>query len=397
MKEAAINVPEHSKDKVFAGGDVIQPYVYVLVFASVSIITGFIWDISWHMSFGRDRFLAPPHIFIYIGAIVAGSVSGFQVLKRSFFGTPADKISSVKFWSFFYSPLGGLFCVWGAIAMLTSAPFDNWWHNTFGLDTKVFSPPHSLLLTGMITIQLGSYISVVAAGAGKSFDARTAARHNWLFAIAAGALLATIFTLFVEFLEPGQMHSVKFYMMACTLFPVYLVAMSMASKTRWGATVTAAVYMFIMLFMVWLLEIFPAKPLLGPVFNHFDHYQPFRFPLLLILPAIPVDIIFYKLKDKKPWIRIVLAALAFLLVLLMVQWYFGAFYHTSIHARNWVFASNSLNYASSPYIAFRYTFDPRLVDTGMRLVKGLALAAVFAIVSSTAGYYWGRWIRKVQR
>jgi hypothetical protein len=396
MNEAVIGVHSHS-GTTDVGDDSIKPYIYVLTIASLFIITGFIWDISWHMSFGRDRFLAPPHIFIYIGSIVAGTVSGFQVLKRSFFGTPADRASSVKFWWIFYSPLGGLFCIWGAIAMLTSAPFDNWWHHTFGLDTKIFSPPHSLLLVGMITIQLGAYISVVAAGAGKTFDIKTARLHNWIFAITAGSLLATIFTLFAEFLEPALMHSVRFYTMASILFPVYLFAMSRASKIKWGATVAAGAYMGVLWFMLLLLPLFHAKPMLGPVFNHFDHYQPFRFPILLVLPAMGIVIVFYRFKDKKPWLRIVLAALGFELILLVVQWYFGGFYHTSVHSRNWVFESNSLTYAESPNRPYRYVFDPALVDTGMRLVKGMFVAFVFAVISGMAGYAWGNWIKRVQR
>jgi len=377
--------------------DGIKPYVYVCVVASVSIILGFIWDISWHMSIGRDRFFTPPHCFIYAGAVIAGCFSGYQVLRISFWGTPAEKAGSIKFWGIFYSSLGGLLCIWGAMAMLTSAPFDNWWHNTYGLDTKIFSPPHTLLLTGMITIQIGAYVSVVAAGAGKTFDAKTTKKHNWIFAIAAGSVLSTLFTLFTELLEPSLMHSIGFYEAAGLIFPVYLLAVSRASKTKWGATAASAVFMAEMIFMVWVLELVPAKPLLGPVFNHFDHYQPFRFPLLLIFPAMVIDIINNKLKNQSIWLVAPATALAFLLVILPVQWYFGTFYHTSVYSRGWVFASYSLNYGTNPGREYRYTFNPALVDTGWRLVIGLFFAYCLALVSSFLGYLWGGWIRKVQR
>ena len=55
-----------------------------------------------------------------------------------------------------------MFCVWGAIAMLTSAPFDDWWHNTYGLDVTILSPPHTVLLLGMVGIQFGAMVSVMA-------------------------------------------------------------------------------------------------------------------------------------------------------------------------------------------------------------------------------------------
>ncbi len=60
----------------------------------------------------------------------------------------------MKIWGF-RGPLGAFIAVWGCIAMLTSAPFDNWWHNAYGLDVKIVSPPHTLLSLGSLTIKIG--------------------------------------------------------------------------------------------------------------------------------------------------------------------------------------------------------------------------------------------------
>jgi len=55
----------------------VQPYVYACVFSSVCIVTGLIWDISWHTSIGRDGLFAPPHLVIYLGAVLSGLFSRF--------------------------------------------------------------------------------------------------------------------------------------------------------------------------------------------------------------------------------------------------------------------------------------------------------------------------------
>ena len=47
------------------------------------------------------------------------------------------------------APLGVFLAGWGGIAMITSAPFDNWWHAAYGLDVKIVSPPHTLLILGI--------------------------------------------------------------------------------------------------------------------------------------------------------------------------------------------------------------------------------------------------------
>ena|GEM_PF-1982804 len=40
--------------------------------------------------------------------------------------------------------------------MLTSAPFDDWWHNAYGLDVEILSPPHAVLALGMFGVTVGS-------------------------------------------------------------------------------------------------------------------------------------------------------------------------------------------------------------------------------------------------
>jgi len=373
----------------------IQPYVYASVFSSLCIIVGLIWDISWHTSIGRDGLLAPPHDVIYLGAIFAGLFSAYQILRTTFFGSPMEKQSSVKFWGVFYGPLGAMFCIWGAIAMLTSAPFDDWWHNTYGLDVVILSPPHTLLALGIMMIQFGAMIAVLSSlNAAKN---NNGVMHKWLFAIAAGLLLTSFYTLFSEYLNKSRSHSALCYQVGAVLFPLFLIAVVRASKMRWAATATTGVYIFMLCMMLWILPLFHATPRLGPVLNHFDHYQPFHFPLLLVIPALAIDIIFFKLEHKKPFIKVLLASLAFLLLFFIVQWFFGDFLQTSPNARNWFFGSSAWYFGANPDWEYRYAFHPDRIDTGSDLIIGMLIAAVIAFATGFAGYIWGGWMQKVKR
>ena len=40
--------------------------LYAVLTASACIVVGLIWDISWHMSIGRDTFWTPPHLLEYV-------------------------------------------------------------------------------------------------------------------------------------------------------------------------------------------------------------------------------------------------------------------------------------------------------------------------------------------
>lgn len=374
---------------------VIQPYVYASVFSSLCIMVGLIWDISWHTSIGRDGLLAPPHDVIYLGAIISGLFSAFQVLKTTIVGSAFEKQASVKFWGIFYGPLGALFCIWGAIAMLTSAPFDDWWHNTYGLDVVILSPPHTLLALGIMMIQFGAIIAVLSSLHAAQNDNGTI--HQLLFTIAAGLLLTSIYTLFSEYLQKARSHSALCYQVGAILFPLFLIAISRATKMRWAATATAAVYMSIMLMMLWILPLFHASPRLGPVLNHFDHYQPFHFPLLLIIPALGIDFVFLTAKQQKPFVQVILASLVFFLLFFIVQWNFGGFLQTSPYARNWFFGSFSWYFGANPEWPYRFAFHPNNIDTGFSLVKGMLIAGVLAILSGLAGNKWGAWMKRVQR
>ena len=78
--------------------------------------------------------------------------------------------------------------------------------------------------------------------------------------------------------------------MSAATFPVYLLGMARASKFRWGATWIALVYMAIVAAMAWVLPLFPGQPRLGPIYNPIDHFVPLPFPLLLVVPAVAIDL-----------------------------------------------------------------------------------------------------------
>src|SRR5215467_473251 len=135
-------------------------YIWLCLLAVTSSIVGINWDISWHRSIGRDTFWTPAHVAIYLCGLLAGISSTYLILAISLGKRKAAKDSYVKVWGF-HGPLGSFISVWGGFAMLTSAPFDNWWHNAYGLDVEIVSPPHVLLIGGILAVQLGALILIL--------------------------------------------------------------------------------------------------------------------------------------------------------------------------------------------------------------------------------------------
>ncbi len=386
-----------------ATGAVPWTVVAVLV-ASTFVAAGIVWDISWHSTIGRDTFWTPAHMMEYIGGLVAGLSCGWLVLSTTFAGTSVERRRMVRFWGF-RGPLGAWVAIWGTFAMLTSAPFDNWWHNAYGLDVKILSPPHTLLALGIVSIQAGALLMTVAwqnrvtaaaARAGTAAATADTALARWLYVYAAGILLLMLATMTTEYQHRVIMHSSLFYRVAALVFPFALAAAARASTLRWPATATAAVYTVTRLVGVWVLPLFPAHPKLGPIYQSVTHMVPPDFPLLVLVPAVAMDLVFQRTRSLGGWATSALAGFAFLLVFVAVQWPFATFLQDG-PTRNWLFATNNYVYAMpTTAAAYRHVFVP-LDRSGAAFARGMLIAALVAVLSTRVGLGAGSWMRRVWR
>jgi hypothetical protein len=363
--------------------------IYAVLFASTSVILGVIWDISWHRSIGRDTFWTPAHLAIYTGGIVAGLTSGWVALRTTFAGSETERGTAVRFWGF-RAPFGAWVCIWGAFAMITSAPFDDWWHNAYGLDVKIISPPHMLLAAGIAAIQCGAMLTALAWQNRAAGDRR---HLGQLYLYGAGLLLLLAATVATEHTQRWDMHTSHFYQVSAGAFLFFLVSAARASIAKWPATIAAAVYMGWTLFMLVLMPLFPAQPLLGPIYVQVDRFMPPDFPLLLIVPAIAIDLVMQRGRGRiNDWLLALLVSAAFLVAFLAVQWPFADFLMTPA-ARNWFFISHRMPYSvDAAFQARWYSLNPP-----DNLVKGLSIAVVIGYVSARCGLWWGNWMSRVQR
>src|SRR5829696_8914882 len=191
-------------------------HVYAVVASAAMVVVGLLWDISWHMSIGRDTFWTPAHLLIQGGVLLAFVSSGLLALHTTFRGTAEEKASAVSFWGF-RAPLGAWVAVLGCGAMLTSAPFDDWWHDAYGLDVRIVSPPHILLGLGMMGIVLGALLRTLALQ--NASDGATRERASILFAASSGFFLSILAILLFEDSARSAMHSGGFYRTLSRILP----------------------------------------------------------------------------------------------------------------------------------------------------------------------------------
>lgn len=79
-----------------------------------------------------------------------------------------------------------------------------------------------------------------------------------------------------------------FYRDLALALPLGLVGMSRAAPHRWGCTIMATVYAVVMMALVGVMA---ASPSLMPLAYKLGHVVPPAFPLLLLAPAVALDLL----------------------------------------------------------------------------------------------------------
>ncbi len=373
-------------------------YIWAGALAVTSASIGGQWDVAWHRSIGRDTFWTPAHMAIYACGVIAGIV-GLYLVLTAMFGRSSYaarlREASVNIFGL-RAPLGVFLAGWGGVAMLTSAPFDNWWHNAYGLDVKIVSPPHALLIVGIRAIDLGMLLLMLAAmnRASDAGDANFKTLRR-LFLYLGGLLLGGQMFFIMEYTWDVMLHRVTAYISLAIAVPVVLATISQASRFRWAATTISAIYVASLIGFILIFPLFPAQPKLGPVFYPVTYLVPPKFPILLIAPALALDLVWQRTRNWRLWQIALVSGVIFVVVIFAVEWPFAKFL-MSHASENRFFGTIYFDYNSRPqgYDRMRRFFQP---DSGMTLWLGLLRASLYASISTWLGLVFGRWMRGVQR
>jgi hypothetical protein len=157
-----------------------QVSAWLMLYLLLQAELGLAWDRQWHDLVGRDRFWIPPHIMLYTGIGAAGLIALCLVLidtlryRRKAPGV--DDSSTIRVLWLFHAPLGFVLLGFGTLIDLLAAPFDNYWHELYGIDVTLWSPFHIMGTIGGIVAGLG-LIYAFASEAALEREAKHPTRH----------------------------------------------------------------------------------------------------------------------------------------------------------------------------------------------------------------------------
>lgn len=119
------------------------------------------WDDSWHTDRGRDEFAIAPHLLLYGGvALAALTVAAWGLAAWRQVGWGSAGVRRVL-----ADPALRLAAAGGAVTLF-SAPVDAAWHEAYGRDAVLWSPPHLTAVVGTLALSVG-LLAGLRSGAGR--------------------------------------------------------------------------------------------------------------------------------------------------------------------------------------------------------------------------------------
>lgn len=187
------------------------------------------WDDSWHTDVGRDDAAIPPHLLLYGGVLVASlAVAAWGLLAWRRAGWGLDGVRAVLTGPALL--LAGL----GGVTTLASGPVDALWHELYGRDSVIWSPPHLTAVLGTLALSVG-----LLAGLRYS-QGRTAVVARLL---AAAGVIGTLQVPVLEYDSDVPQFSALWFLPVAALGVCLAVALlDDLLPGRWDALAAAAVY-----------------------------------------------------------------------------------------------------------------------------------------------------------
>ena len=146
-------------------------------------VIGFIWDVAWHIDFGRDQQLfTPPHVLILTGLLGIGVAGVFAVGLAS--------VERAEVWRRFgplHVPVSGLALIVLSGGAALGFPLDDLWHRAYGIDVTMWGPTHLLMIGGASLTPI-ALLLMYAEGGGPRLEGReqTAYRLGLVMALMLG-------------------------------------------------------------------------------------------------------------------------------------------------------------------------------------------------------------------
>jgi hypothetical protein len=155
----------------------------VAMWSLVVAVVGFVWDVAWHIDFGRDtQLFTVPHTLIITGLLGLGLAALFSIGLAT-----VERADAAWHLGPLRIPRGAL-----ALGVLSAGatlgfPLDDLWHATYGVDVTMWGPTHLMMIGGASLAPLALWLLFTEAGPSAGSERlRHHLRRNLALAVVIG-------------------------------------------------------------------------------------------------------------------------------------------------------------------------------------------------------------------
>jgi hypothetical protein len=227
-------------------------------------VIGFYWDVAWHLDLGRDEGIwTPAHVMIVVGLSGLVFAGGIATIFANIEKVPAGfRLLGIRVP---YS--AALLAIMGTGAV-ASFPLDIMWHQAYGLDLTLWSPPHLQLLSGGAFATFACWL-MIAEGRRHATPKPHPTRLGRIIHILTLAAMLTGMTTFEAEFDFGMSgYQALFLPVLMTAASASVLVAARITLGRWSAVKVTFTYLILRLFLLMVIT--------GAL-----HHTFLRFPLYL--------------------------------------------------------------------------------------------------------------------
>ncbi len=362
--------------------------------AALLLLTGWHWDISWHRSIGRDTVFTPPHVLVYLALALSAAYDAGLILAFTF--GRARALPAITVFGF-RGPSGAFVTLWGLLLQGAAIVFDLWWHEAYGLDLSVFSPPHYAIMIGTFPFALGHLLllaRVARDGTARAGGAAPPRLRACVPLLAFAALcMATQLVGIDPVYGPAAYITHATILSLCLSVPATLALADALTGSRWAGSIVALVHAGFIILLMQVFQLMPATPRFGPVFHHLDRLLPPAFPAPVIVPALAIAIALPSVARRfhRLGLDVLIAGLAFTASLWIASAGQAALMASPA-------GDNRLLGGHLPPAAFAEAHLPvSTIGMDAPSLTVLVAATILAGIATLVGHRAGTWLRELRR
>lgn len=137
--------------------------LFIVAILKLFNFIGGAWDIQWHVEIGRDSLWIPPHMLVFFAFTTGLVVSLILIVYETYLARAGQPLAHSLRLGPLYAPGAAFGIVLGYLLALLSGVLDELWHEIFGIDATLWSPPHLSIMLSTMVVDFSLMLGIAAS------------------------------------------------------------------------------------------------------------------------------------------------------------------------------------------------------------------------------------------